>query len=106
MQEALDRLKEKFPNLKTHLYSIRNDFFGERITVAGLITGQDLIGQLKGNKLGTKLLLPCNMFRDGEDVFLDDVTVNDIEKELNVKVRITGSNEYDLIGEIYHEFTE
>lgn len=103
LQEALDKLKEKFPNLKTHLYSIRNDFFGERITVAGLVTGQDLIGQLKGNKLGTKLLLPCNMFRDGEDVFLDDVTLTTVKETLQVEVDIVKSSGREFIEAIIGE---
>ncbi|MFW8314573.1 DUF512 domain-containing protein, partial [Klebsiella pneumoniae] len=50
---------------------IRNDFFGERITVAGLLTGQDIIAQLKDEDLGDEILLPCNVLRMGEDVFLD-----------------------------------
>ncbi len=62
-----------------HIYPVRNDFFGERITVSGLITGQDLIAQLKGRNLwASRLLIPCNMFRTGEDVFLDDFTVEEV----------------------------
>ena len=59
--KILEEIRKKFPNITTHLYAIRNDFFGERITVSGLITGQDLTGQLKGQPLGERLLLPCNM---------------------------------------------
>ena len=70
----LEEIKKKFPNRKVHLYPIRNDFFGEMITVAGLITGQDLIAQLKDKPLGSRLLLPECMFRSGEEVFLDDIT--------------------------------
>ena len=65
---------------------IRNEFFGKNVTVSGLLTGQDIIGQLKGHKLGDTLLLPANCLRHGEEVLLDDVTVSDIEKELGVKV--------------------
>ena len=70
-----DMLKEKYPGTKVQIYPVRNDFFGEKITVSGLITGGDLIRQLKGKDLGERLLLPCNMFRSEEDVFLDDVTL-------------------------------
>ena len=56
--KILEEIRKKFPNITTHLYAIRNDFFGERITVSGLITGKDLTGQLKGQPLGERLLLP------------------------------------------------
>lgn len=93
----LSRLRGKYPYLQTELYAIRNDFFGEKITVSGLITGQDLIAQLKGQELGEVLLLPCNMLRSGEDVFLDDLTVSQVEEELGVPIKITGSSGKDFI---------
>ena len=68
--EMARALMEVYPGLRIHVYDIRNDFFGERITVSGLITGQDLIAQLSGQALGTSLLLPQNMLRSGEDYFL------------------------------------
>ena len=77
---------EKCANIKGRVYSIENDFFGHDITVAGLITGQDLIAQLTGKPLGKRLLIPTNMLRHGETVFLDDYTVEDIEKALQVQV--------------------
>ena len=86
--EMARALMEVYPGLRIHVYDIRNDFFGERITVSGLITGQDLIAQLSGQALGTSLLLPQNMLRSGEDYFLDDVTIGDLEKALQVKVDI------------------
>ncbi len=73
------------------IYAIRNDFFGETVTVAGLITGRDLIDQLKGQPLGSVLYLPSCMFKSGENVFLDDVTREDAEKELHVKIRVLKS---------------
>ena len=86
--KILEEIRKKFPNITTHLYAIRNDFFGERITVSGLITGQDLTGQLKGQPLGERLLLPCNMLKIGEPVFLDDFTLEEVENSLQVKGRI------------------
>ena len=80
--KILEEIRKKFPNITTHLYAIRNDFFGERITVSGLITGQDLTGQLKGQPLGERLLLPCNMLKIGEPVFLDDFTLEEVENSL------------------------
>ena len=95
--QMLERMKEKFPNTKVHLYCIRNDFFGERITVAGLLTGQDLVAQLKGRALGETLLLPVSMFRNGEEVFLDDYTKEDVANALQVPIDIVKSSGQDFI---------
>lgn len=86
-----EELMDKFPLLKINVYCIRNDFFGETITVSGLITGQDLIKQLKehraaGDDLGDSLHIPSNMLRTGEQVFLDDLTVQDVEEALGMKL--------------------
>ena len=85
------RMQEKYPGLKIHTYCIRNDFFGETITVSGLITGIDLTTQLKeiqdaGVDLGEALLIPSNMLRMGEKVFLDDMTVDQVEERLGLHV--------------------
>ncbi len=83
--------------------AIRNDFFGESITVSGLITGQDIIKQLKANMTGKRLLLPVNMFRAGEEYFLDDVTKNQIEEELGVcitPVPVMGEALFNAVCEI------
>ncbi len=103
LQKMVEKLQVKFPNVKVHLYWIRNDFFGEKITVAGLITGQDLIAQLKGQELGTKLLLPCNMLRDGEEVFLDDVTVTQVKDSLQVEIDIVKSSGWDFVERILND---
>lgn len=103
LQKLLGRLQDKFPNLKVHLYQIKNEFFGEKITVSGLITGQDLMEQLRGKILGTRLLLPCNMFRDGEEVFLDDVTLSQVKESLQVEVDIVKSSGQDFIESIIGE---
>ncbi|XCP87061.1 DUF512 domain-containing protein [Roseburia hominis] len=97
LERLLAKLRDKYPGLKTNLYAIRNDFFGEKITVSGLITGQDLIAQLKGRELGEVLLLPCNMLRSGEEVFLDDLTVEQVEEELDVRIEIVGSSGRDFV---------
>lgn len=100
LQKMIEKLQVKFPNVKVHLYWIRNDFFGEKITVAGLITGQDLIVQLKGQELGSKLLLPCNMLRDGEEVFLDDMTLTQAKESLQVEIDIVKSSGWDFVERI------
>ena len=100
LERMLGRLTEKFPNIIVHLYEVRNDFFGELITVSGLITGRDLTVQMKDRPLGDALLIPCNMLRTGEDVFLDDFTVQDVEKALQVPLDIVKSSGQDLIDAV------
>ncbi len=100
LEKMIEKLQVKFPNVKVHLYWIRNDFFGEKITVAGLITGQDLMAQLKCQDLGSKLLLPCNMLRDGEEVFLDDVTLTQVKESLQVEIDIVKSSGWDFVERI------
>ncbi len=100
IRRYMDWIQEKYPNVKVHGYQIVNDFFGEKITVSGLLTGQDVIAQLKKKELGEYLLLPCNLLRSGENVFLDDVTVEEVEKELKVPVKIVGEDGASLISAV------
>ncbi|WP_026494779.1 DUF512 domain-containing protein [Butyrivibrio sp. WCD3002] len=95
--EMAKRLTEVVPGLEIHVNEIINNFFGERITVTGLLTGQDIIAQLKGKDLGDTLFLPQNVLRAGEDYLLDDVHISDIERELNIKVDILKSGGKDFI---------
>ncbi|MBS1317867.1 MAG: DUF512 domain-containing protein [Lachnospiraceae bacterium] len=97
IQQIADELCEKYPNVTIHVYPIQNDFFGEKITVSGLLTGQDLQKQLTGKELGKQLLLPCNILRTGYDVFLDDMTVGELEKSLQVDINIVKSSGRALI---------
>ena len=81
-----DLAKAKYPNIQTEIVPIVNDFFGHTIDVAGLITGRDLIAQLKGRDLGERVYITNRMLRDGGNVFLDDVTLRDAESALGVPV--------------------
>lgn len=103
LKQLADAMMEKYPNTKIHMYPIRNDFFGETITVSGLITGQDLIAQLKDKELGERLLLPCNMLRSQEDVFLDDITLPQVKDALQVEVDIVESSGQDFINAVLGE---
>ena len=94
------RMQEKYPGLKIHTYCIRNDFFGERITVSGLITGQDLMAQLKDQELGERLLIPCNMLKMDEDIFLDDFTLDEVADTLQVPIDIVKSSGQDFVNAI------
>lgn len=98
IRQMADEFMEQVPGTEIEVVAIRNDFFGERITVSGLITGQDLIAQLKGRDLGEKVVIPASMLRAGEDVFLDDITVSQVEKALQVPLDIVKSSGQDLLN--------
>ena len=98
-----EKFMDVFPQYKINVYWIRNDFFGERITVTGLITGQDIIKQMSGKNLGETLLISENMLRSGTDVFLDDTRVSDIENSLHISTAIVKSNGRNLIENIIGE---
>lgn len=100
MEEIVDKAAEKC-HTRGRVYPIVNDFFGHTVTVSGLVTGQDLIAQLRGKELGERLLLPVNMLRHGEDVFLDDVTLAEVEQALGVKVIPVNQDGFDLCDAIF-----
>lgn len=103
LRELIKDLNEVYPNIRAEVVEVTNHFFGSRITVSGLLTGQDIIGALKGRDLGEKLLLPVNVLRSGEDVLLDDVHISEIEKTLQVPIRIVQSNGKDLYDALIEE---
>lgn len=96
LQALAERAREK-TGAAGQVAAIVNDFFGHTIDVAGLITGQDLIAQLKGRDLGGRLLIPVNMLRHGGDVFLDDLRVSDVEVALGVPVTVVEQDGFDLL---------
>ncbi len=96
--ELAQKFMEVFPKIEIQVIPIVNHFFGEQITVSGLLTGQDIIEQLKDKHLGNRLLLPCNLLRSGEEVFLDDVTLAQAENALQVKIDIVKSSGQDLVS--------
>ncbi|MCH5342638.1 MAG: DUF512 domain-containing protein [Acetatifactor sp.] len=97
LKRMCEEVMKAYPHVKIHLYDITNHFFGELITVSGLLTGQDIRDQLRGKELGEELLLPQNVLRSGESVFLDDVGVADLEKALQVPINIVKSSGYDFL---------
>ncbi|MGN0610628.1 MAG: DUF512 domain-containing protein [Ruminiclostridium sp.] len=98
-------LKSDFPNTRVDVYTIRNDFFGETITVAGLLTAGDIIAQLMPykDKLGGRLLITENMLKTNSDLFLDDKTVSDVEQALGVSVTTVATDGYELLDAIVGE---
>ena len=112
VSNGMKKLMEVNPNIKIDTYKIINHFFGETITVAGLLTGRDIIGQLKGKINSEYLIMPNNMFRKGyelgpaEYIMLDDTKIDDIERELGVKVLVcdhTGEDIVSIINDVCQE---
>ncbi len=100
MVKATDKIKKVAPNVDIQVYPIRNDFFGEKITVTGLLTGGDIVAQLKGKDLGDALMLPCNCLKADEDIFLDDMTLEEFQNALQVPVIIVQSSGMDFLSSI------
>lgn len=101
--DNISKLIAEHFNLNIKVYKVYNDFFGEKITVAGLLTGKDIIKQLKNLIKEDYIVIPSNMLKADEDIFLDDISLSDLEKELNVKaikVKYTGE---DLLEKIKGE---
>lgn len=100
VKRCADRIRERFPGVRLRVESIRNDFFGPQITVSGLITGTDLKAQLKERELGERILIPCNMLRSGENVFLDDMTVEELCASLGKDIIVVGESGEELVDAV------
>ena len=97
MREIAEKLEEAFPSLTVSVYCIKNNFFGEQITVAGLLTATDIIEQLTGKDLGTELLLPSAVLRAGGDLFLDDKTPREVARTLKTRLRFVDNDGEALV---------
>lgn len=108
MQTFASMVEDKFTNTKVNIYTIVNEFFGETITVSGLLTGADILKQLSEHKdkLGDRVLLPANTLRSGEDVFLDDLRLSDLSNELNVRIQVPKNTGESLLYNILFENEE
>jgi len=93
-------IMSRYPWIHVHVFCVENHFFGELITVTGLLTGKDIIDQLKGRDLGDELLLPCNVLKADEPLFLDDVTLSEMRQTLQVPINIIQSEGADLVDKI------
>lgn len=95
--KIVDIAQNKWHNLKCKVYPVKNNFFGGKINVTGLVVGGDIIEQLKDRDLGDCLLVPSVMLRRERDMFLDDITVTELEERLNIKVRIVESDGFGFV---------
>ena len=100
IKNIVDISVKKWHNLYCNVKPIKNKFFGGHITVTGLVTGGDLIEQLKGEDLGENLLISASMLRYEKDKFLDDVTVEQVENALNVKVLIIENDGFEFVSNL------
>ena len=100
MSEIAEKITDQCENISIEVYCIRNDFFGDMITVSGLLTGQDIIEQLKGKELGEYLILPDSLLRNGEMILLDDIYISDIEQALSVPIKIALNSAESLVDRI------
>ncbi len=104
ISNIVDNAKAKWHNLECKVYAIKNNFFGGKITVAGLVTGTDIINALRNEDLGEELLVPSVMLRHEQDMFLDSVTVCEVEQQLGVKVRIVDNDGFSFVSALAGEF--
>jgi putative radical SAM enzyme (TIGR03279 family) len=93
------KTEEKY-GVKVEVIAVENQFFGENVTVAGLVTGKDILSSVKGRSLGDQILLPHVMLRRGEDVFLDDLALESIEKETGLEVKVVQVDGQALVDAI------
>ncbi len=100
IEQAIAIVKEKYPNLNCTVYPIINHFFGEKITVSGLVTATDIIEQLKDKNLPEAVLIPSSMLRSEQDMFLDSVTVEQVETALQRKLTVIYNDGYDLVQNV------
>ncbi len=97
MKRIMSMINEKFPNITINTRAIKNNFFGGGVNVSGLVTGGDLIDQLRGDDIGDRLIIPSSMLRFENDLFLDDVSTDDVERELCVTLVPVNNNGNDLV---------
>lgn len=98
-----EKIENKCSGVKIDVYAIKNNFFGGGVNVSGLVCGCDIIEQLKGKTTTDELMIPHSMLRDDDNIFLDDTTVEDIEKELSVKITPIINDGYEFIEKILDE---
>lgn len=97
MKRIMSMINEKFPNITINTRAIKNNFFGGGVNVSGLVTGGDLIDQLRDDDLGDRLIITSSMLRFENDLFLDDVSTDDVERELGVTLVPVNNNGNDLV---------
>lgn len=106
IKSMTERMERAAPGFSADVFAVKNEFFGGGVNVAGLVCGGDIIKQLKGRITTEELFIPQVMLRDDDELFLDDVTVADLEKALNVKVSAVLNDGYDFVEKLLGEELE
>ena len=101
IKSLADRIMSLTDKVKINVYEIKNYFFGESITVSGLLTGKDIYGQLKDKELGERVLIPACSLRAGEDIFLCGMTLDELSEKLSVQIRVTENDGFDFIDAVF-----
>ena len=100
ISQIVDRIGKKWDNLNCKVIAIKNNFFGGQITVAGLVTATDIIEQLNGKDLGEELLIPSVMLRDGGDMFLDSITLDELKEKLNTEITVVENDGFSFVDSV------
>ena len=100
---AAEQIRSRYPNMDLQVVCITNHFFGERITVTGLLTATDILEQLKDRDLGDWIVMPSVVLKADEDIFLDDISLEDVQRTLQVPIHIVKSNGMGFIQSVVEE---
>ena len=100
ISQIVDRIGKKWDNLNCKVVAVKNNFFGGQITVAGLVTATDIIEQLNGKDLGDELLIPSVMLRDGGDMFLDSITLDELKEKLNTQITVVENDGFSFVDSV------
>ncbi len=98
---AAEKIMSLTDKISVNVYEIKNNFFGESITVSGLLTGKDICEQLVGKPLGESLLIPRNALRSGEEIFLCGMSVSELSERLGVSIRICENDGFDFVDAVF-----
>ena len=100
MNDLMKLISSKFSGLRWKVFPIVNHFFGEMITVSGLVTGTDILNQLKGETLPSRLLIPSSMLRAEQDMVLDSILLSEVSDKLNRPIGVAMNDGMDLLNQV------
>ncbi|MBR5538607.1 MAG: DUF512 domain-containing protein, partial [Clostridia bacterium] len=101
MCSIAEEITKKYPDIKINVEKIINNFFGEQITVSGLLTGKDIYEQLCSEDLGDALILPCNCLRSEGDLFLCGMSHEELSEKLGVPISFSSDEGQSCVSKIF-----
>ena len=102
-QYLVDLLHKKCYNISVNVVAVKNRFFGSKINVSGLLTGSDLLKEFEGKALGDMLLIPKAMLKNDEEIFLDDISLQELSQTLGVPVIPVSNDGAELLEKLVGE---